>query len=549
MTGPVHEGVQAPAVAPAPAPAWRRRAAWAFGTACVLWLSYYPLRMDRLYRAIPESTILASYHRGLAGEWKHLARRDDLTAMLLAAGVEDAPDWRDDAGIYQTLFWLTGRHTVFGLEAGPDLEPSRIALHGASYVGWKARPMELLWRIRWIPGLGRLDVTPSGTRYLVFRRSRTMRKLGLVLSLDIYEGVLLGVLSSDPDAVRELAFRIRHDADAPEVFGDPGEPWKTPPATPHRFWVPRWTTAWAAPGLGPWAMDVASFAGPTLRIDACGLPDFAAELAQGGRFGEAAEVAGPALAADAPFAALAFPGAWLKRLPETGLPLWPEGGFAPGVASLMVCGKPYEGRLLGLAVPSVTLRMPWMAGTDAEAWSRQWTDRLSQWGKLGPVLLRPCRGPEGRNVLLLDAAKASVLARAADEDCVFLEAADGALVLGSHLGSHARQGPDPAAPERRFTLADEAVRSRPEVSAWAWVDLPRAYAEFRQLAAIVRLGTRLSGSDSAGKADRVLGQVLRGLYAASALGDASVWVTAQGNTVGLRIETRPRPVAVGSPEE
>lgn len=496
----------------------------------VLWTLHFPLRMERLFRAIPDRAELTSYHRGLAREWRHLTLREDLAALLRTLGGEAAVEWREEEGIFQTLYWLTGRHTVFGLRAprpGEGLEG--IQLSGASYVGWKARPMELLWHLRWIPGLGKLEVTPLGTRYYVFRHSKTMRNLGLVLSLDLFEGVLVGVLSNRPDDVRELHSRVEYDADLAEAFCGDARPWEHLGEAPHRVWLPRATTGRLDGRIGAWTFALPSFGATNLEIRAQGDPDvLRGRLAAGRRFQDAVFPGGPRVAAEAPFAAALVPLAWFKE--GAAEALLPQGA-EQGLAALLACGKPHGGRLLGMALPALQARMPWPRHADPRDWAHALADRLSQWGGIGPILPRDHRTASGRSVQLLSFAKADLLSGAAPEDCVFLEAAGGALVLGSHLGSHLRQAEgEEGAPYRGL---EQAFQDHASASAWAWVDLPRTFEELRHAVAIYRMAARFAASEAVRESDAALGLALRGLDAAAALGRLQCVLTPRERSVEL----------------
>jgi hypothetical protein len=507
-----------------------------FAAGCVLWVLHYPLRMDRLYRAIPGDAVVGSYHRGLAREWQKLASHGALTRLLTDLGVEDAAEWRDDEGIFQTLYWLTGRHTVFGLRFEPGDTLADVSIYGASYVGWKARPMEFLKLIRWIPGLGRLQVTEAGSHYLTFPRSKTMRQLGLVLSLDLFEGVLVGVLSSDPDAVRELAVRIRHDYEPNSLFEREGEPWREPCPVNHRLWVSERATGWLDEDIGDWRVDVTSLEQERLSVMALGQPHTVEPWSETWAFGADTRACGVAVPENAPFAALAVARPLLDRLWPAETPSLPVGGVGQPWAYL--AGTPYEGRLLGLALPALSVRLPWDSAVPADAWARRVVDRLSQSGELGPVVLRSRVEAGGRRQLLLDAAKMNALGRPADEDCIFLEAADGALVLGSNLGSHLRQSPNAATEGQgaSFVRADEAIQALPDAAAWFWVDLPRAFQELRHAIAIYRLAARLSGSGAGSDSDVIVGDLLVAMQAATAFQQLTVVALPRGEAIELRIE-------------
>ncbi len=508
-----------------------RRLFRGFAALCLLWVLYFPARLDRLFRAMPTGMALGSYHRGLTREWRHLAEHPQLIPLLERAGVSRADRWSDDEGIFWTLFWLTGRHTVIGLHARPGDAVEDLRLCGASYVGWKARPLEFLWRIRWVPGLGRLDVTDAGTRYLTFRRSKSMRSLGLVLSLDIVEGVLVAVLSADPDAARELAARVRHDAPVDAIFRPQEEPWRNLPNAPHRLWVPARTTGWLDRRIGPWVLDVESLARPSLQIEGLGSPwiELPGPVSSWG-FGPDARPAGPPAVEAAPFAAVMASQALVRGL-------WPSSWTAVdwdasrGVPWLTIDGSPYGGSLTGLAVPAANLRLPWRG--DSPDTAAAWIDAV-QGQALGPSwTARPAPAPSGSSRWLFGPAASGALLRLSDMESPFAEAGEGWVVLGSNLGSHVRQNAALAAEARPFTQAVVEAAADPDALAWVWIDCERVEAEMRHLAAVAQLAAMVSG----GSVDRELAaMVLRGLHAAAALGQIEGSV--RMNTGGLRATLR-----------
>ncbi len=514
-----------------------RRTRWivrGFAVLCLFWVFYFPLRPDRLFRAVPPGMALGSYHRDLAREWRLLAEHPRLIPLLERAGVADAGRWRDDEGIYLTLYWLTGRHTVFGLAGHPDDEIADLRVTGASYVGWKARPMELLWRIRWVPGLGRLDVTPSGTRYLTFRRSKTMRALGLVLSLDIVEGVLVGVLSSDPDAARELAARVRYDAPVESLYRPEAEPWRNLPKTGHRLWIPARTAAWLDRRIGPWEIDVDSFAAPSLRLDGLGSPwfDLPGPPARWG-FGRSARPVGPAAAREAPFAAAMLSSELLQALWPGD---WPTPASEPRSSLPWVTfdGKPHGGSLAGFAVPTLTARIPWNNGDSTNPAGAGESPMplavLAGAGETTKWSVRSVPPIAGRAGWVIKPGDRLLPFRIGSEESPFVETGAGWLTLGSNRSGYRSQQVALASEGRPFTRAPAAADGDPEVAAWVWIDCERADAEVRHLAAVAQLAARLSdGADARVAADR-LAYLVRGLHAAAALGqvEGRLRVTSEG---------------------
>ena len=157
--------------------AWARRHRKALRrgaiAAVALWFFWYPMDRAELFYALPERTAAAAYVRNLAMEDRALLRNPSFQYALRALGgdPEDAID--DNAGVFWTLYWLTGENSVVGV-VPEEGECGGLGgyLAGASYVGWKARALELLWRIKWVPGLGPLRTTAKGTRWKPTRPTR-----------------------------------------------------------------------------------------------------------------------------------------------------------------------------------------------------------------------------------------------------------------------------------------------------------------------------------------------------------------------------------------
>ena len=264
--------------------AWARRRRKALRrcaiAAVALWFFWYPMDRAELFYALPERTAAAAYVRNLAMEDRALLRNPSFQYALRALGgdPEDAID--DNAGVFWTLFWLTGENSVVGV-VPEEGECAGLGgyLAGASYVGWKARALELLWRIRWVPGLGPLRTTAKGTRYMEFPHARELRDNGIVLGLDIVDGVLVAVLAQDPDRVAELAARVAGKTDSwqrlagcfkaggPVQADREPEPWREIRKR-HRIWVQPYDLGPYAFDCNPFTLDLASLKRPGIELDA-----------------------------------------------------------------------------------------------------------------------------------------------------------------------------------------------------------------------------------------------------------------------------------------
>ena len=189
-------------------------------------------RPDLPYRAMPESSLVASDHVDVRGRWRDVVFIPGVSNALDAAGL-DVVEFRDAPGWRILIPLTTGRNTVLACTPtfGTDGQP---VLWGASFAGWRRLVLRFLLTTRWIPGLGRLDIAPGGARYLQLgsKRHPSDWKVGFALR----DNVLLAALSTDGDAVLELERRLKGKAPAPAVFGG-ATPWSDARPALHRFWV------------------------------------------------------------------------------------------------------------------------------------------------------------------------------------------------------------------------------------------------------------------------------------------------------------------------
>jgi len=528
--------------------------------ACLIWLCYYPQRLDRLYRAIPQAAVVGSYHRGVAHEWRKLTRHAALSRLLQDAGVDYAGKWDEKSGVFHTLYWLTGRHTVFGLDwdwnTGEAASLADLRVYGASYVGWKARPMEFLKLIRWIPGLGPLQKTPAGSLYLEFPRSKTMQQAGLVLSLDLIEGVLVAVLSDNPDDVQELSHRVRYDYEVSSLFGAESTPWRTRPRGNHHLWVSE-RAAWRFdPCLGEWELDITSLEQERLGIIASGHPAGFGSLSawrSAWAFGQDARPVGTPLPGTGPIAAIALAPEVAQRIwQETTRWLWhyrvdlpplPRGETS-GSPWLYLSGKPYGGRIFGLAIPYLGLRWPWPADSTAAAWFDPFWEELQRDGRSVPVRMRPSSTADGQP-LLFDAANAGSWGNWSAGDSIFATAGAGFLDVGSHLASATRQSQDSATiPGGHFRWLEDALLHHPDACGLLWIDLPRTAQELGSLLSVYLFGKRTFGTPDA--SDQQIATILDGLNAAAAFRTATAIAWPRDGRLELQIELLTTSGEVGS---
>ena len=534
---------------PPPAAPWARRHRKALRrgaiAAVALWFFWYPADRSELFYALPERTAAAAYVRNLAMEDRALLRNPAFQHALRALG-EDPEDAIDDnAGVFWTLYWLTGENSVVGV-VPEEGECAGLGgyLAGASYVGWKARALELLWRIKWVPGLGPLRTTAKGTRYMEFPHARELRDNGIVLGLDIVDGVLVAVLAQDPDRVSELAARVAGKTDSwqhlARCFVEAGEP-SAPDRGPepwrevrkrHRVWVCPDELGPYSVDCNPFAADLASLSRPGIEADVTvrGLGRMEPSWPT---LGEVPPLAGAAARApaDAAFLLAAAPCAAGAANLIDGLP--PFGG---GVAVAWAADRPNATHLAILEVPSVAASLPFdpSAGPLAQWWPA-FFERLKS-----AADLRLRDGAPDPATRLVRAKKLELLGRTPDADCAFAaeDAAAGRLDLG--LGWGAYRALTGGAGEGSETVGDVVAAWRgahPATILALRADMPRVAAQARTVNALFGFAAKF-GLALEPEAEAMLRTVVLALDASAGLGRVEIVAEAPdgGCVVHLRAD-------------
>ncbi len=311
---------------------------------------------DLPYRAMPESAIVASDHADVRGRWRDFVFIPGVSNALEAIGL-DVAEFRDEPGWRILIPLTTGRNTVLACTPtyGTDGQP---VLWGASFAGWRRLVLRFLLATRWIPGLGRLDIAPGGSRYLQLgsKRHPSDWKVGFAMR----DNVLLAALSTDGDAVRELERRLEEKSPAPAVFGG-ATPWADAHSHLHRFWIGGdFIGEWVGEPIHVWISELSN---DSLSVGArMSRPAWLADkLSDADRLtGDNAKAT--ALAADSAFLLTLLPHkAAARALNEL---LYPKGKVpAQRIdreedAVLFLTGEPYHGSLFGVRIPAVTALCP-----------------------------------------------------------------------------------------------------------------------------------------------------------------------------------------------
>ena len=306
------------------------------------------------YCAMPDSATVASDHLNVRGRWRDFVLLPAVSNALTAVDF-DVMEFRNEPGWRILIPLTTGRNTVLALtpEYGADSEP---VLWGASFAGWRRLVLRFLLVTRWIPGLGRLQVAPGGSKYLQLgsKRHPSEWKVGFAMR----DNVLLAALSTDGDAVLELERRLAEKTQPPAVFGG-AKPWEDAGAMLHRFWIggPLFEGIVNAP-IHAWISEMST---DTLSIGArTSRPALVDKyLDKDDRLtGENAKAT--ALGADSAFLLALLPRrATTEYLREILHPVSPVGALEREEdAVAYLTGAPYNGSLFGVQIPALTLLCP-----------------------------------------------------------------------------------------------------------------------------------------------------------------------------------------------
>lgn len=459
----------------------------------LFWMGFVPERPDRVFRAMPANSPFVSEHLKLSSVWSDRFANPLLVRTLQGAGVRKVEEWSADTNIVWIVRLVSGRRSLIGWS--PALGPSGTPCWtGASWAGFRGPLLRAMLAVRWVPGLGRLETTPAGTRYLdtTSKRMRARGETGPKVAFFLRENILLATLGDDPDAVRALDARILHDAPLAPLFRNDPEPWRQTGVAPHRAWLePGWSPV-PLPVDGAIEARVTAFEPRqiALALQAGGLPAEAPDLDArlSGRC-----TAADALAADAACALLLLPSTTARGLIDSLLPGLALAADTPPSGedmALYLTTQALGGRVFGLAVPAITLLFPDPSDTPGAV-----TQAVARVAAATRLPLRT-QTPEHNlsNRILLNWLGGSRHIRLAPEDCTAVELQPGWLTLctsAASLDAQRRFAPDaPAAWRSMLTDARAAVGAQ-GLDGFLWIDLARTTDELRQIFAVYRLASTL----------------------------------------------------------
>ncbi len=401
-----------------------------FVAACVVWFLHVPYQPERLYRLLPENTVFLSHHRQLAERWDDFVENPLAQTLLEGAGLDtdDLFDWTGDPEIRPWLDKFLARDVMIAYVPmmGPTREPAWVI---AGWIGGESV------RLRWLLQRGvfrEFQVEPRQGGGAYWRLETQEEEIADNLSISVVEGMLVGVFSADPHAIRHVL--DVYDGLAPGYLHlYPDQAFALPDQTQRDALDQGWFKGYDLDRFRiryRFALD---------QVDADGIEGTVSMPAEGDWPAFHVSDVEPAarLLGGIPFLTLAAqPDALYTFLQGRMAPLADQlvQGFyetAPeGIVLGTVQGGDHAGSLFGISIPSLLLAWPAADEEEAIAGLRRLMDQLNsrwQWGLV--AALRP-----GTHVpiYIVESTANTAYARFRERERIAFTWIDGWLVLASH---------------------------------------------------------------------------------------------------------------------
>ena len=402
----------------------------AFVIACLFWFVHVPYRPERLYRLLPENTTFVSHHRLLADRWDDFVNNLVAQTLLGSAGleVEDLLDWSDDPQIRPWLDKLLARDVIIAHipQLGPTREPAWMM---AGWIGGESVRLRWLLQRGLFPDL-QAEPRQGGGGYW---RLEPLEDTSEHLAIAVVEGMLVGVFSADPHAIRHVL--DVYDGLAPSYQDWHGD---STMARPCQADVDSLDQGWFM-GLDLDGRRV-RYRFDLNHIDPNGLGGSVCTAAAGDwpRIGVVDLEPAGRLLGDIPFLTIgAQPDALYTvmqgRLPPVGDQIL-QGLYETGPEGLVMAsiqgGRDYAGSFFGISIPSILLMWPVADETAAIDAIQQLLDQLNarwRWG-----LIASPRPGQRYPVYIIESTSGTPYARFRERERLAFALVDGWLVLASH---------------------------------------------------------------------------------------------------------------------
>lgn len=345
------------------------------GVLVVLFCFFYnPTKIELLFKAIPENSIASIYVNSLSDEWDSAMENNILMGSASVIAKEDLTDLRTNEGLKWTLRLLTGKDSIVSavdVNGDNDFDfYDNDYLAGATSVGFRRRIMELLWRIKYVPGLGKLGVTEDGIRYLDFSKHKVgPSPRNPVLALDMVKGVLCVAYTSNPSDLNNVTSRVNKNTALASVFKLTDDPWKlrSSKLIPKNFIV--WTSLYDG------VCGISSLSKDNVELR---FLDVSEEISKA--FGKmkdfdalnisADSIAARHVAADDAMSFLVYNNAVVGALNEAFSLKLENASSNDGLTSVALLGGAYKFEILGNAIPSLHI--------SSTLWSTQLIDAVGE---------------------------------------------------------------------------------------------------------------------------------------------------------------------------
>lgn len=521
---------------------------------------YFPLNVERLYRAVPPSALLISEHDALAERWNDLSNHPAVDGML--RGVHDAPvrSLGDIPYAGMVLDRFGTRKTVFAFcsRLGRDRSPAWIV---ASWAG--ARTQFLRWGFYagFLRDFRRVALPDGRGGWLLEGVEGPTGREGLCLT--VVDGILVGCLSRDPMAIQEIVDRIesrvplipelaerlrtdppdgKHDDIANRIYWATGathwrcdirldkdgsaEGWFDGPC-PSRFWLARalggdGSTEHRGTGSG----DGFSVMGRIMGESSAGVAVV------------------PRLSLSGCLREVVLPPKW-----SVPLTILEKGLDADAPAVIGVCTPDYSGRILGFKTPTVLIGFKLREPDVAPALIADFLDALNV--RLGTALIPKTDPGAPYSVIGVEGVGNGIYDRLAMNEVPAFAVVDGWMILCSNRGTLARlieeRYPNPGQGDPRWvhTLSGE------DAHASLWLDLAATdQALSKGLAVYDLMSYARTGGRSGGVVRRRF-QVVKDLVAAlRPLESGAVFVKVDGDACHghFRVGPPSKPTTVSAVE-
>lgn len=173
----------------------------AFSAGTIFWFFHVPYRPADLYRVVPANATFVSHHRVLAERWDDFSANPLARALFISMGLdlEDMGEWSADPATRVWLDKLLARDLLIAHvpEIGPGRDPAWVL---TGWIGGESIRLRWLLTRGKLEGFERFERVVGRPYWLVDTDDESEEHL----SISIVDGMLIGVFSRDPHAVRSV---------------------------------------------------------------------------------------------------------------------------------------------------------------------------------------------------------------------------------------------------------------------------------------------------------------------------------------------------------